>query len=347
MSAPTPVSSLVHSSTLVTAGVYLLVRFSSVLVNSCSWLFLLSVLTILIAGIMANLDIDLKKIVAFSTLRQLGFMVSSYCCSLVIFCFFHMLTHALFKASLFMCSGVIIHNSDNSQDYRNRYSYSLSSRVLKISVFICLLCLCGVPFTSGFFSKDLILDGGVISIFVFFFFFFGVVLTFVYSLRFCFFLFWLKDFFRNKINIVNENVFYVLGSIVVLVLRALFFGFLWFERIIWFSIVVLVSVGWKLFYWVLVVVVVLCFLIFIRKFYFFIGVQIYKQILYLSKIFSLNLFKVNLKVSGKLLCVLDHGWIEKFGPGGVYLVLFKLSLYLYYSCFLFFVSFLRFFFFIL
>jgi NADH-ubiquinone oxidoreductase chain 5 len=188
MSAPTPVSSLVHSSTLVTAGVYLLVRFSSILTNSCVWLFLLGVFTILIAGIIANVDIDLKKVVAFSTLRQLGFIVSSYCCSLIIFCFFHLLTHALFKASLFMCSGVIIHSRDNRQDYRNRYNYSLSSRVLKISILICLLCLCGIPFTSGFFSKDLILDGGTISMFIFFFFFLGVILTFVYSLRFCFFL---------------------------------------------------------------------------------------------------------------------------------------------------------------
>lgn len=347
ISAPTPVSSLVHSSTLVTAGVYLLVRFSSMLTGSCTWLFLLSVLTIIIAGVIANIDMDLKKVVAFSTLRQLGFIVSSYCCSLVIFCFFHLLTHALFKASLFMCSGVIIHRRDNRQDYRNRYNYSFSSRVLKVSIFVCLLCLCGVPFTSGFFSKDLILDGSRISVLIFFFFLGGVVLTFVYSLRFCFFLIWSKDFFRGKVNRVNENIFYVLGSIVILVLRALFFGFLWFERIVWFSVVVLVSVGWKLFYWITVMFIVYCFLVFISKFYFLINVYMCKQILYLSKIFSLSLFKLNLKISRKLVYVLDHGWIEKFGPAGVYLVLFKISLYFYYSCFLFFISFLRFFFLIL
>jgi hypothetical protein len=76
----------------------------------------------------------------------------------------------------------------------------------------------------------------------------GVVLTFAYSLRFCFYLVWVKEFSRNKIRVVNDNIVYVVISVVRLVIIALFLGFVWFESITLFSIVLFVRVGWKLFY---------------------------------------------------------------------------------------------------
>lgn len=121
MAAPTPVSSLVHSSTLVTAGVYLLVRFyPSLRVHSyfCYFLFYVGVITCLIARFSALYENDLKKIVALSTLSQLGVIVMALGLGFPMLRFFHLITHALFKALLFVCAGTIIHSMQNNQDIR-------------------------------------------------------------------------------------------------------------------------------------------------------------------------------------------------------------------------------------
>jgi NADH-ubiquinone oxidoreductase chain 5 len=172
IAAPTPVSSLVHSSTLVTAGVFLLIRFNFMVIPLSYFLLVLRVMTLLIAGVIANFEWDLKKLIALSTLSQLGFMIFSYSIGLVLFSFFHLIRHALFKASLFMSSGVIIHSMDNRQEFRNSGLFTQVKPLLSMAVVVCLICLCGFPFTSGFFSKDLILDGGACSFLLTFFFFF-------------------------------------------------------------------------------------------------------------------------------------------------------------------------------
>ena len=120
MAAPTPVSALVHSSTLVTAGVYLLVRFSAAIDGSLTQtvLLLLSSLTIFMAGLGANFEYDLKKIIALSTLRQLGVIMRILSLGYPNLAFFHLLRHALFKALLFMCAGAVIHNIKDYQDIR-------------------------------------------------------------------------------------------------------------------------------------------------------------------------------------------------------------------------------------
>nr|YP_010500040.1 NADH dehydrogenase subunit 5 [Cryptocephalus dimidiatipennis]UWV18204.1 NADH dehydrogenase subunit 5 [Cryptocephalus dimidiatipennis] len=187
MAAPTPVSALVHSSTLVTAGVYLLIRFN--LCFSLSMMFILlflSSMTMFMAGFGANYENDLKKIIALSTLSQLGFMLSILSLGEWRLAFFHLLIHALFKALLFMCAGSIIHSFLNSQDIRylgglvNQMPYSMS-------LFnICNFSLCGLPFLSGFYSKDMIVEimsMEYLNIYIYLIFYFSVGLTVSYTVR--------------------------------------------------------------------------------------------------------------------------------------------------------------------
>nr|YP_010693055.1 NADH dehydrogenase subunit 5 [Dacus armatus]WCB98236.1 NADH dehydrogenase subunit 5 [Dacus armatus] len=188
MAAPTPVSALVHSSTLVTAGVYLLIRFNILL--SGSWLgdllLLLSGLTMFMAGLGANFEFDLKKIIALSTLSQLGLMMSILSMGFYKLAFFHLLTHALFKALLFMCAGAIIHNMNNSQDIRLMGGLSVYMPLTSGCFNVANLALCGMPFLAGFYSKDMILEVVSLSymnVFSFFLYFFSTGLTVCYSFR--------------------------------------------------------------------------------------------------------------------------------------------------------------------
>nr|AEP27475.1 NADH dehydrogenase subunit 5 [Liophloeus tessulatus] len=187
MAAPTPVSSLVHSSTLVTAGVYLLIRFNLAfppfLMNS---LLYISLMTMFMAGLGANFEFDLKKIIALSTLSQLGLMISILALGSYDLSFFHLLIHALFKALLFMCAGMVIHNLGDCQDIR--YMGSLVSFMpLTCMMFnICNLALCGLPFLSGFYSKDLIVEAmsmTYLNMFVYVIFYISIGFTASYSFR--------------------------------------------------------------------------------------------------------------------------------------------------------------------
>lgn len=120
MAAPTPVSALVHSSTLVTAGVYLLIRFNYLYRGRKSEyvLLVLGCLTILIAGVAAIIEIDIKKVIALSTLSQLGVIFFSLGLDQVFISYFHLISHAYFKAIIFMGAGAIIHSVKDYQDIR-------------------------------------------------------------------------------------------------------------------------------------------------------------------------------------------------------------------------------------
>lgn len=147
---------------------------------------LVSGLTMFIAGIGANFEFDLKKIIALSTLRQLGLMMRILSIGFYKLAFFHLLTHALFKALLFMCAGAIIHNIGDFQDIR--IMGGLVNHIpLTSSIFnVANLALCGMPFLAGFYSKDLILEVVMLSyinVFRFFLYFFSVGLTVSYSFR--------------------------------------------------------------------------------------------------------------------------------------------------------------------
>nr|ALO64572.1 NADH dehydrogenase subunit 5 [Andrena dorsata] len=193
MTAPTPVSSLVHSSTLVTAGVYLMIRYNEVLYFfDLSGLIFISVFTMMMSGLIANFEFDLKKIVALSTLSQLGFMMSIMFFGLYDLAFFHLIIHAMFKSLMFLCVGGFIHCMNDNQDIRCYggmfYIYPLKSMVMIISLF----CLCGVPFLSGFYSKDLIFEYFLVSsmnLFLMVMFYLSMIFTVSYSVRLVMWLF--------------------------------------------------------------------------------------------------------------------------------------------------------------
>nr|APX40818.1 NADH dehydrogenase subunit 5 [Smaragdina concolor] len=191
MAAPTPVSSLVHSSTLVTAGVYLLIRFNFCFSENLFMLLLfLASMTMFMSGLGANFEYDLKKIIALSTLSQLGLMMAILALGEYKLAFFHLLTHALFKALLFMCAGNIIHSFGDMQDIR--YLGGLINQMpYVVALFnICNFSLCGLPFLSGFYSKDLIVEimsMGWLNVFIYMIFYISVGLTVSYSARLAFY----------------------------------------------------------------------------------------------------------------------------------------------------------------
>nr|WNG77948.1 NADH dehydrogenase subunit 5 [Helius pluto] len=209
MAAPTPVSALVHSSTLVTAGVYLLIRFNILLEGTIlgQGLLLISGLTMFMSGMGANFEFDLKKIIALSTLSQLGLMMSILSMGFYKLALFHLLTHALFKALLFMCAGAIIHNMKNSQDIRIMGGL-IYNMPLTVSCFnLANLALCGMPFLAGFYSKDLILEVVMLSnlnMFSFFLYFFSTGLTVHYSFRLVYYSM-TGDFNSNTLHSLNDE----------------------------------------------------------------------------------------------------------------------------------------------
>nr|YP_009051010.2 NADH dehydrogenase subunit 5 [Allantus luctifer] len=209
MAAPTPVSSLVHSSTLVTAGVYLMIRFEKVLKENIfiNWFMMISVLTMFMSGLNANYEYDMKKIIALSTLSQLGLMMSILFLGFSKLAFFHLLTHALFKALLFMCAGLLIHNLMNFQDIRYMGSIIFQMPFVSVCFNFSNLSLCGFPFLAGFYSKDLILENFFLmnfNMFILFMFLISTIFTVSYTFRLIYFLM-IKNYNMFSLNFLNDN----------------------------------------------------------------------------------------------------------------------------------------------
>jgi len=180
--APTPVSALVHSSTLVTAGVYLLYRF---LPLACSFLIYVGIFTTLISGLAARFQCDLKKVIALSTLSQLGLMITSLGTGERSLCFAHLNIHASFKALLFMAIGTVIHTVYGSQELRSTGSHACFSPFAMLLAVVACISICGMVFLSGWSSKEAILVSCLsssISLFSVFLFYCGIGLTFVYRI---------------------------------------------------------------------------------------------------------------------------------------------------------------------
>jgi len=183
MAAPTPVRALVHSSTLVTAGIYIVLRYNA---KGVFWLSLVGRCTLFLAGVAACAERDFKKIVALSTLSQLGVIIVSLSVYQKAFCFFHLITHAVFKALLFLRVGVGIHRVYGTQDLRSFRGLSKGLSMPCVFLVCSSLSLLGFPFMSGFYRKDLIMESFYSNSLSFFFsivFMIGIGLTAAYSFK--------------------------------------------------------------------------------------------------------------------------------------------------------------------
>jgi len=160
MEGPTPISALIHAATMVAAGVYLIGRAYPIFSHSheaMSFIALIGTLTAVVAATIALVQYDIKKALAYSTMSQLGFMVAAMGIGAFTAGLFHLFTHAFFKAMLFLCSGSVIHACEDEQDMRQMGGLAGKLPITHLAYLIGTLAISGLLWTSGFWSKDMIL----------------------------------------------------------------------------------------------------------------------------------------------------------------------------------------------
>ena len=238
MEGPTPVSALIHAATMVTAGIFLIIRCSFLFELSFSVLQIIACIGALTAFFGATTGFffhDLKRVIAFSTCSQLGYMMLA--CGLERFniAFFHLVTHAFFKALLFLTAGAIIHSMFDEQDIRKFGSVLKYLPVTYISFLVGSLNLIGFPYLSGFFSKDLLLElvytsFSTTSLFCYFLGVISIFFTAAYSTRLLILIFLTKNNIgRQDIKAIVESSFLIKYPLILLCFFSIFIGFFFLD----------------------------------------------------------------------------------------------------------------------
>nr|YP_009050421.1 NADH dehydrogenase subunit 5 [Lobocla bifasciata]AIC37416.1 NADH dehydrogenase subunit 5 [Lobocla bifasciata] len=342
MAAPTPVSALVHSSTLVTAGVYLLIRFNNLLIELffLKWLILLFGLTMFMAGISANYEFDLKKIIALSTLSQLGLMMSILMMGFSSLAFFHLLTHAMFKALLFMCAGMIIHMMNNNQDIRLMGGLGVYIPLTSLCMNVSNLALCGIPFLAGFYSKDLILEMLMMSnlnMMIFYLYYFSTGLTMFYTIRLMMYLM-VNDFNLMSIYNLYEEDYIMLKGMFLLMFMSIIVGSMLSWLIFSYPYMIYLSFNLKLMViYVSLIGGLLGYLVSNMKIY---SINKFLKSYNLSLFLSMMWFMPNLSTYGlnyyflnfsqKMMKNIDMSWSELYSCQGMYMIIKNYSIFFSY-----------------
>lgn len=188
MEAPTTISALIHAATMVNAGVYLMARTYPIFNGVAGWsetLLIIGALTAFLTGTMAVVEPDFKRVLAYSTVSQLGYMFAGVGAGSVMATQFHMFNHAIFKALLFLCAGMVIHHVGSRNMYEMGGGVGRQMKFTGACYLIGSLALCGIPILNGFWSKDLIIGATVESghTFALVLLILAAILTVVYSFR--------------------------------------------------------------------------------------------------------------------------------------------------------------------
>ena len=234
MEGPTPVSALIHAATMVTAGVFLVIRCSPIFEyspNTLTFITIIGALTAFVAATIAVTQNDLKKIIAYSTCSQLGYMffacgLSNYYSSI-----FHLFNHGFFKALLFLSAGSVIHAMSDEQDLRKLGGLLNIMPVTYICMLIGSLALTGFPFLSGFYSKDMIIETAYATYNIkgYFAYWLGLItalLTSFYSLRLLYLAFWGSNNSSKKVlTNSHESNWLILIPLIILCIGSMFSGY--------------------------------------------------------------------------------------------------------------------------
>ncbi|HPD83137.1 MAG: NADH-quinone oxidoreductase subunit L [Alphaproteobacteria bacterium] len=238
MEGPTPVSALIHAATMVTAGVFLVARLSPLFEYAPTALMVVTVVggvTAFVAATIGMTQFDIKRVIAYSTMSQLGYMFFALGVSAYGAAIFHLMTHAFFKALLFLGAGSVIHAMSDEQDMRKMGGIWKKIPMTYVLMWIGSLALAGVPFFAGYYSKDMILESAFADHTWFgdFAFWLGIaaaIMTAFYSARLLFMTFHGKPRAdKHTMDHVHESPAIMLTPLVVLATGALFAGFVFYE----------------------------------------------------------------------------------------------------------------------
>nr|YP_009117145.1 NADH dehydrogenase subunit 5 [Acrasis kona]AID52061.1 NADH dehydrogenase subunit 5 [Acrasis kona] len=360
MEGPTPVSSLIHAATMVTAGVFLLIKVNILFVyinNICILIIGLGSITSFMASTIGLFQYDLKKIIAYSTCSQLGYMFLANGLNGFNFSLYHLINHAFFKALLFLIAGYIIHSFNNEQDIRKLSGELEILPFAYISLLISNLSLMGFPFLSGFYSKEKIIElflntynsnnVYLLNYLLFFQFisFTAVTFTIYYSVKSLVILFFVKC--NNNIHTI-KNIYYssfiTIYPLIILNLLSIFSGYLLQDLLIglnnnyWFNIIFLFNNNTIYFEFIKIVNVLNILIVFYFIIIFMIininnyyeiqlinlqlnnlSLFLLKKYMFFNKNILFEIININYNLAYKYIYFLfDKGILELFGAYGMY-----------------------------